>query len=193
MKNLLTSLKLVALTLLVCCVAYPLLVLAMARALDEAKAEGSLLRNEAGGIIGSRLIAQEFRSPKYFWPRPSSAEYDGESAGGSNLAPTNPELTERAVEILQRLNLPEGQVVPADLLTASGSGLDPHISEAAASIQIARVAAARSMAEDEVQALIEQHASAPGGRLAPNRIVNVVELNLALDRKSAFANAHVTH
>ncbi len=182
MKNIITSLKLVALTLLICCVAYPAIILAVAYVLVPEKAEGSLLRNEAGKIIGSRLICQEFHSPQYFWPRPSAVEYNGSGAGGSNLAPTNPKLTERAVEILQQLNLPEGQIVPADLLTASGSGLDPHISEAAAKIQISRVAVARGLAEEKVAALIEEHSSSPGGRLAPDRIVNVFELNLALDR-----------
>lgn len=184
MKNLLTSLKLLALTLLVCCVAYPLMVLALAHALDEEKAEGSLLRNEAGEIIGSRLIAQEFTSPQYFWTRPSAVDFDGEGAGGSNFAPTNPVLIERAEEILRRLNLPEGQRVQADLLTASGSGLDPHISEAAARVQASRVAAARGVPEEAIFEKIAALAFAPGGRLAPDRIVNVLELNLALDRST---------
>lgn len=181
MKNILTSLKLVALTLLVCCVAYPSMILALAHALDEEKAEGSLLRNEAGEVIGSRLIAQKFASPQYFWTRPSAADFDGEGAGGSNFAPTNPVLTGRAQEILRRLNLPEGQRVPADLLTASGSGLDPHISESGAYLQAPRVARARGVPIEAINRKINSLTSSPGGYLTPDRIVNVLELNLALD------------
>lgn len=183
MKNLLTSLKLAGLTLLVCCVAYPLMVLALAHAIDEDKAEGSLVRNEAGEIVGSRLIAQEFTSPGYFLPRPSAAEFDGAGAGGSNLAPTNPALNERAVEIMGRLNPGEGELVPADLLTASGSGLDPHISEAAARLQASRVASVRGVSVDAVNAQITSIAFAPGGRFASDRIVNVLELNIILDHE----------
>jgi potassium-transporting ATPase KdpC subunit len=183
MKNTLTSLKLAGLTLLVCCVAYPLMVLALAQAIDQEKAEGSLLRNEAGEVIGSRLIAQEFTSPQYFWTRPSAAEFDGKGAGGSNLSPNHPDLSERALKILQRLNLPEGQLAPADLITASGSGLDPHISETAARVQVSRVAAARNLSALAIERFIEQLAFAPGGRLAPARIVNVLELNVAIQRE----------
>lgn len=193
MNNILTSLKLVALTLLVCCVAYPSMILALAHALDEEKAEGSLLRNEAGEVIGSRLIAQEFKSPHYFWTRPSAADFDGEGAGGSNFAPTNPVLSERAAKILRRLNLLGGQRVPADLLTASGSGLDPHISEAAARVQASRVAAARGVPEAMVHEKIATAAFAPGGRLAPHRIINVLELNLSLDGEIPIARTDVTH
>lgn len=189
MKNILTSLKIIALTLLICCVAYPLAVLALAHAMDADKAEGSLLRNDAGEIIGSRLIAQQFQSPRYFWPRPSAVDFNGAGAGGSNLAPTNPELTERAQEILGRLQVPEEPAVPADLVTASGSGLDPHISEAAAQIQASRVAAARGIPAEEVQKAIAGLAIAPGGQLAPERMVNVLELNLAIDRASS-ADTH---
>lgn len=109
-----------------------------------------------------------------------------------NFAPTNPVLTERAEEILRRLNLPEGQRVPADLLTASGSGLDPHFSKAAARVQASRVAAARGMPEEVIHEKIAALAFAPGGRLAPDRIVNVLQLNLALDREIRIARTDVT-
>jgi len=184
MKNLLDSLKVAALTVAICCVAYPLAVLAFARAYDAEAAEGNLVRNEAGDVVGSRLIAQAFSSPRYFWPRPSAADFNAQAAGGSNLAPTNPALAERAREILGRVAAPPGTPVPADLVTASGSGLDPHISAPSARLQAARVAQARNLAETDVQALIDGLAFSPGARLAPDPVVNVLELNLALDNLS---------
>jgi K+-transporting ATPase ATPase C chain len=185
MNSLVVSLKILALTLLVCCVAYPLAVLGFARAVRPDSAEGSLVRNAAGEVVGSRLIAQRFTSERYFWPRSSAVGYDGAGAGGSNLAPTNRALTERAREIIARLDSGAGGPAPADLVTASGSGLDPHISEAGARLQAARVAAARGLALEAVNAAIDARAFAPGGRLSPARIVNVLELNLAMDAAAA--------
>lgn len=181
MNTLFTSLKLLALTLLVCCVAYPLAVLGFARVVTPDTAEGSLIRNADGEVVGSRLIAQPFTSPRYFWPRPSAVDHDGAGAGGSNLAPTNPALAKRAQEIIARLDVGAETLVPADLVTASGSGLDPHISEAGARLQAPRVAAARGLEVETVHARIDALAFAPGGRLSASRIVNVLELNLALD------------
>ena len=182
MKNLITSLKLVAITLAVCCLAYPLVVLAFAQLAVPDTAGGSLLRDQAGRIIGSRLIAQAFTSPGYFWPRPSAVDYNGEGAGGSNLSPTNPELRGRVADLLSRDRVSPRQGIPADLVTASGSGLDPHISEAAARFQVPRIAAARGVGESAVESLIEAEAFAPAGRLSGGtRIVNVLEINLALD------------
>lgn len=181
MNSLFVSLKLLVLTLLVCCFAYPLAVLGFARVVTPDTAEGSLVRNAAGEVVGSRLIAQPFTSPRYFWPRPSAVDHDGAGAGGSNLAPTNPALAERAANIIARLDVGADTPVPADLLTASGSGLDPHISEAGARLQAPRVAGARGLAVETVNAQIDARAFAPGGRLSPARIVNVLELNLALD------------
>lgn len=184
MKNVIISLKLAGLTLLVCCVAYPLAVLALAQVINKEQAEGSLVRNDAGEVVGSRLIAQAFTSPRYFWPRPSAVDFDGQGAGGSNLAPGNPELTKRATEIIARLDPGGGSLVPADLVTASGSGLDPHISKAAAALQVRRIARARGLDEAAVRELVERLAAPAGGCLAPEPLVNVLEINLALDKLS---------
>jgi len=182
MKNLITSLKLVVLTLVICCVAYPLFVLALAQTVTPETANGSLLQNTSGDVIGSRLIAQEFHSPRYFWSRPSGVDYDGAGAGGSNLAPANPELTERARNLITTYGASAENPLPADLVTASGSGLDPHISEAAARFQIARVAEARGWPVEKVAALVEARAVSAGGPLVPDKIVPVLELNFALDQ-----------
>lgn len=182
MNNLLTSIKLAALTLFVCCIAYPLAVLGFAGAFAAESAEGSLVRDADGRVVGSRLIAQAFNSPGYFWPRPSAVEFNAEGAGGSNLAPTNPALAERARGILPRLEIHPDAIVPADLVTASGSGLDPHISEASARLQARRVARARDLTESDVQSLIAEHTRTAGGRLAPEPLLNVLELNLSLDK-----------
>ncbi len=182
MKNLITSFKLVALTLLVCCVAYPLTVLAFAQAITPNSADGSLLTNADGEVIGSRLIAQSFVSPRYFWPRPSAADYNAQGAGGSNLSPSSPALTERAKALVSAFGASAERPLPADLVTASGAGLDPHISEAAALYQVARVAAARGWTEEKVEALVEAQAVRIGGALVPDKIVPVLALNIALDQ-----------
>ncbi len=185
MKNILTTLKLIVLTSAICCAAYPLAVLALAHAITPETAQGSLVRDAEGRIIGSRLIAQGFTQPRYFWPRPSAVDYNAAGAGGSNLSPTNPELKVRAEEILARLGQEPDVPVPADLLTASGSGLDPHISEAGARFQAARVAGARGIDVSVIQDLIAKQAFSPTGPLfGKDRIVNVLEINLALDAAS---------
>ncbi len=136
-----------------------------------------------GTIVGSRLLAQGFARPDYFWPRPSACDYNASATGGSNLTPTNPLLTEKARQIIGELKPDSGQLVPADLVSASGSGMDPHISLAAAMFQMPRVAEARNVRPELVQELVRQQADSPtmlavGGE----PIVNVLELNLALDR-----------
>ncbi len=181
MKNLFTSLKLVAITLLVCCVAYPLVILGFAQMVTPGTANGSLLRNAQGEVVGSRLIAQEFHSPQYFWPRPSAVNYDASAAGGSNLAPTNPEVAQRARDLIDRHSASSDNPIPADLVTASGGGLDPHISDRAARFQIARVASARGWPVDKVAAIVDGHSKSIGGRLVPDKIVSVLALNLSLD------------
>lgn len=181
MKNIVLSFKLVFLTMGICCLAYPLLILAAARTITPYTADGSLLTNAAGQLVGSRLIAQRFSNSRYFWPRPSAVGYDGQGAGGSNLAPTNPELTRRANDQLRQYDASPDHLAPADLVSASGSGLDPHISEAAAYFQVARVAAARGLTSDSVAHLVNRRVFPVGGPWATNRIVNVLELNLALD------------
>jgi len=176
MTNLLASLRLLLATSLVCVVGYTGLFLLLGRVLTPETAEGSLLRNADGDIVGGRLVAQGFTSEYYFHPRPSAADYDAAGAGGSNLAPTNPAILER--------DRPEGSgPIPQELLTASGSGLDPHITEAGARFQVDRVAESRGLDSGELNALITEHLRRPGGRLAFEPLVNVLELNLALDQR----------
>jgi K+-transporting ATPase ATPase C chain len=181
MKDLFISLKLIAATLLLCCVAYPLGILAFAKTAAPDSAEGSLVKDTSGRIVGSLLIAQKFSKPRYFWPRPSAVDYNGTGAGGSNKSPTSPALTERARELVAVYGASTENPLPAELATASGAGLDPHITEHAARYQSQRIATARGIGRVRVEALIGEHAFAPGGLFTPGRLVNVLELNLALD------------
>jgi potassium-transporting ATPase KdpC subunit len=180
MTYLLPSLRLWLASLLVCVIVYTALMLVLAQAVVPAKAGGSLIERD-GLIIGSELIAQDFTSDGYFWPRPSAIDYDGMGAGGSNLSPTSADLTQRAEELIARHGAAPANPLPADLAAASGGGLDPHISLEAAMFQAERVAAARGLGADAVRAIIEREAYAPGGLLAKAPIVNVLALNLALD------------
>jgi potassium-transporting ATPase KdpC subunit len=183
MSDFMTSLRLCLLSLIVCSVAYPAVILGFASVAAPEKREGSLIRDDKGMIVGSRLLAQNFTRPEYFWPRPSAVDYDASATGGSNLSPTNPELTEKAREIIDQLNPQEGQRVPADLVSASGSGMDPHITLAAALFQVPRVAAARNVSEERIKELVNQHTDAPTlAAFGGGQIVNVLELNLALDQ-----------
>jgi potassium-transporting ATPase KdpC subunit len=182
MKNLVLSLKLIVLTLVVCCIAYPLAVLALAQTVARDSAEGSLIRDGSGNIVGSRLISQKFSHPRYFWPRPSAVDYNGAGSGGSNKSPTSPALAERALALANQHGATAENPLPADLATASGAGLDPHITEAAARYQAQRISTARGVNPDRVETLIKEGAFTPGGIFNPERLVNVLELNLALDK-----------
>ncbi|MCB1079062.1 MAG: K(+)-transporting ATPase subunit C [Verrucomicrobiae bacterium] len=182
MNAILTSLRLSAATILICVVGYGAAILALGQTLTPNTANGSLIVRDDGTVVGSRLIAQSFIRPKYFWPRLSAVDYDSASAGGSNLAPTNPALAERALPRLAALGASDSAPAPSDLLTASGSGLDPHISEEAALYQTARIASARGIQTEAIEALVTGAAFSPGGTFTDGRIVNVLELNLALDR-----------
>jgi len=144
-------------------------------------AEGSLIKDKNGKIIGSHLIAQSFTNAIYFWPRPSAVGYNAAGAGGSNKSPTSTNLTERALQLIEQYGASVEKPLPANLAAASGGGLDPHITEHAALYQAERVAKARNIPPSQVETLIKQHAFAPGGALTPDRLVNVLELNLALD------------
>jgi K+-transporting ATPase ATPase C chain len=189
------SLRLVIATLLICVVGYTLAVFALARAIAPDTAQGSLVANAQGQVVGSRLIAQKFTQPGYFWPRPSHAGsdgYDAMSAAGSNKSPTNPDVTERAKATVAAYGASAANPLPAELAAASGGGLDPHITERAALYQAPRIAAARGIAQAEVEALIALRAFAPGGFLTPDRLVNVLELNLALDQRGAAPPAPPT-
>jgi K+-transporting ATPase ATPase C chain len=128
------------------------------------------------------LLSQRFTRPEYFWPRPSAVDYNASATGGSNLSPTNPKITERAKEIVARLRPSGDMQVPADLVTTSGSGMDPHITLAAAKLQVPRVAAARELSANLLEQLVRDQADPPTfSALRGEPLVNVLELNLALD------------
>jgi potassium-transporting ATPase KdpC subunit len=182
MKDLLSSLRLWLLTLVVCCILYPAAVWTLGRVVSADTADGSLLRDAEGRVLGSALIGQSFTRPEYLWGRPSAVHYDASAASGSNLSPANPALAERARPILAALALPAGELAPADLVTASGSGLDPHVTMAAARVQVARIAAARGVDAQRVTALLDEQASAVAFD-GEGLLVNVLSFNLALDER----------
>ena len=165
---------------------YPLLVTGVAQLLFPARAAGSIVTRD-GHAVGSRLIGQSFSDPKYFWGRPSATTpqpYNGTASTGSNLGPLNPALQEAIgsrVAALRAADPGNSAPVPIDLVTASASGLDPEISLAAANYQAPRVARARGLAPERVQALIAQHAEGTLLGVLGEPRVNVLELNLALD------------
>ncbi len=181
MESLVVSIRLVVASMLICVVAYAVAIWGVGRAISPETAAGSLITKQDGTVVGSRLIAQKFTQPGYFWPRPSAVDYNGAGAGGSNKSPTSPALTERATEIVAQYGATAERPLPPELAAASGGGLDPHISERAARYQAPRIAAARNIPQAQVEAMIERNAFAPGGFLTPDRLVNVLELNLALD------------
>ena len=182
MSDIISGLRVSAATMTICVVGYAGAVLGFAQAVTPATADGSLLTDDAGTIIGSRQIAQAFTAPGYVWPRPSAVHYTANAAGGSNLSPANPEIATRAQGIISAYGgASPSDPIPADLVTASGAGLDPHISLDGALFQADRVAAARGLSPEDVRRIMRDHAMRPGGALMSGRIVNVLALNLALD------------
>ncbi|GIW12144.1 MAG: K(+)-transporting ATPase subunit C [Chloroflexi bacterium] len=168
---------------------YPLTLTGLAQLLFPFQANGSLLRNESGQVVGSVLIGQAFQRPEYFHPRPSAAGagYDAMASGASHLGPTSRALVagvqERVVAYRQENGLPPEALVPTDAVTASGSGLDPHISLANALLQVPRVARARGLPESEVRALVEQMAEGRTLGIFGEPRVNVLLLNRALEAR----------
>lgn len=182
MKELLLSIKNCLLTLLVFSGGYTLVVLAFAMVASPEGRMGSLITDESGTIHGSSLIGQAFTQERYFSPRPSAVNYNASATGASNLSPKNPQITERAKGIVNSLELSEEEKVPADLVTASGSGVEPHISFTSAMIQVPRVARARSLDEEKVRSLVDAYKDSPTlERLGAEPLVNVLLLNMALD------------
>jgi len=185
MKHLKTALKLFAILMVVVGVIYPVAVTALAQLFFPKEAGGSLLYDASGKAIGSALIGQPFSDPKYFWPRPSVTSdypYNPLASGGSNLGPTNKKLIE---QIEQRTNFLKSSgiqdPVPSDLVMASASGLDPHISLQSALVQIPRVARARNLDEETLRKLVLEHLEERQFGFLGEQRINVLKLNLALD------------
>ena len=169
----------------VCCGLYPLAVTVIAKVVFADKANGSLIIDTNGTITGSELLGQNFTGESYFHPRPSAVDYNAASSGGSNLGPTSQKLADQIKERIANYRtingLPNVQSIPADAVTASASGLDPHISPANAALQAARVAKVRAMAPEKVKELIAANTNKASLGVLGEQGVNVLKLNIALD------------
>lgn len=184
-SQLLSALRAAAVLLALCGLVYTGIATILGGWLFPHQAGGSLIERN-GQLVGSQLVGQAFASPRYFYGRPSAAHYDPMATGGSNLAPSNPALRARVRRDSLAIQAREGvsaKQIPVDLLAASGAGLDPDISPAAAQLQAARVAAARHLPEATVQQLIAEHTQQPQWGIGGQARVNVLLLNLALDTR----------
>ena len=182
LKNLRISLVL----LLICGVAYPLAMTGISQVIMPAKADGSMIQDEEGNVVGSELIGQMFTDPSYFSGRVSSIEYNAAGSGSGNYAPSNQDMIERTKKDIEAFlkNNPDvkKEDIPADLLTNSGSGLDPHISPIAARIQVPRVARERGLTEEKLENLIKEQTEGRQFGVFGEPRVNVLKLNMALDQ-----------
>jgi len=189
LDDVMPALRATVVTLVLTGLAYPLLMTAIAQGLFHRQAEGSFVTDGGGKVVGSELLAQGFSTPGYFQPRPSAAGeqgYDPMASGGSNLGPTSKKLRDQAAATLEKLQQenPEAQgAAPVELVTASGSGLDPHLSPAAALWQAPRVARARGVSLDRVRALLDEYREGRDLGILGEPRVNMLQLNLALDRR----------
>lgn len=189
MKTTVVALRATIVTLVLTGLLYPFLMTGLAQVLFPWRANGSLVTDDKGQVVGSELIAQGFANPAYFQPRPSAAGekgYDATASSGSNLGPTSKKLRDRITEDFKRLkkqNPDAAGPVPAEILTASGSGLDPDLSPQAALWQVPRVANARGIAADRIRAVVEAHIEGRTFGILGEPRVNVLLLNLALDRQ----------
>jgi K+-transporting ATPase ATPase C chain len=188
MKNLVTAVLMTVVTTILLGLIYPLVVTGLAQVIFPEQANGQLIKSSDGTLIGSRIIGQPFVGPRYFHSRPSAAGttgYDAGASSGSNLGPTSQKLKDRITADVQRLQSENpGQPVPVDLVTSSASGLDPHISPAAAEFQVPRISRERGMSASTVRELIARHTEGRQFGFLGEPRVNVLELNLNLDNLS---------
>lgn len=186
MRHFMPALRMLIFMTILTGVIYPLVVTGISQALFPRQTEGQLLTNESGAVVGSALIAQKFTQDKYFWPRPSAVDFNPMPSGGSNLSQDSADL-KKAFEdrklALQKANPSEPALPPQDLLFASGSGLDPHISPEAAQYQLQRVAKSRGMNVEQVQKIVTEMTEDRQYRVFGEPTVNVLALNLALDKE----------
>lgn len=182
LKELRLAVALVLLMTVLTGLAYPLTVTGIAQILFPGAANGSMIYGGNGEPIGSALIAQNFTAPQYFHPRPSAVGYDAQTSSGSNEAPSSRHLIEKITERTEAARASLGErIIPIEMVTASGSGLDPHISPAAAYVQALRIAGLRDMAEGDLWKIINSHIEYRTFSVLGEERINVLELNLALD------------